>query len=876
MTTAMRPLDLVLNRLERLGPVRRSGKEHLARCPAHQDDTPSLGITENARGDALLRCRAGCPTEEIVAALGLAMRDLFADRAAGNGHAPRRVVAKTDYPDRDTAGVLQAIHRRFDCSDGTKAVIWYQPDGCTTGLLGRRLETLPLYGSEHLRDRPGEPVILVEGEKAAQAILDAGGLGLGTVTGADGVPSDEVLGVLRERVVYPWPDNDDIGRQHMQRVAAALDRLGIEYRVIRWIEAPMRGADAYDYLAAGGDLDALLAGATAPDEERAAADDPDDEAPGARAGAPPGAIGDDAEADDKRHGQRVSQADLLVALAADATLWHAPDGKPYASMAVGGHVEHWPLQQKGFRDWLAHRFYRAHEKAPGGQALQDALNVLAGRARFDGEEHPVYVRVAERDGALYLDLGDAEWAAVQVDATGWRVVAEPPVRFARPRGLAPLPRPEPGGALDALRPFLNHGTEATWRLIVAWLVAACRPGLPLPVLVLNGEQGSAKSTAGRVLGALLDPRQPALRSWPRNERDLAIAARHAWLLMLDNLSTLPDWLSDGLCRLATGGGLGTRELYSDDEEVLFDALRPVLLNGIPQLATAPDLLDRAIICELPPIPEGRRRAEADFWRDFERARPAILGALYTAVAGALARLPDTALPALPRMADFALWATAAEPALGWPPGAFLATYRANRAEGSDQALDASPVAQAVRTLTAKHPAGAPWEGTAGELLAALAPLAGEAATKSREWPKTARGLAGELRRFAPALRAAGVAVAYRREAGGQRRRLVALHQDMPAADRPDRPDRPAASASAGTRGTVGGAVRDDGGPLGADREAPSSPPAGGDSPRQGAETSHGRDAGDGRDGRERPSSEGAHGDGRPVGSAGGRRERVVL
>src|SRR5262249_54050728 len=147
------------------------------------------------------------------------------------------------------------------------------------------------------------------------------------------------------------------------------------------------------------------------------------------------------------------------------------------------------------------------------------------------------------------------------------------------------------------------------------------------------------------------------------------------------------WLSDCLCRLATGGGFATRELYTDADEVLFDSQRPVIITSIEDVADRGDLLDRAVIVRLPAIPEEKRRRESGFWAAAVAALPAILGALLDAVAAGLRNLPGVRLDRLPRMADFAAWVTACEPALGWPPGSFLAAYRGNVADANELALD---------------------------------------------------------------------------------------------------------------------------------------------------------------------------------------------
>ena len=141
-----------------------------------------------------------------------------------------------------------------------------------------------------------------------------------------------------------------------------------------------------------------------------------------------------------------------------------------------------------------------------------------------------------------------------------------------------------------------------------------RPTGPYPVLILQGEQGTAKSTAAKVLRLLIDPSAAPLRTAPLDERDLMIAARNGWIIALDNLSGLSSWLSDALCRIATGGGVSTRELYSDTDEVLIDVQRPIILNGIDDIATRQDLIDRSIIINLEPIPENKRKPEAEFWQ----------------------------------------------------------------------------------------------------------------------------------------------------------------------------------------------------------------------------------------------------------------------
>jgi hypothetical protein len=299
--------------------------------------------------------------------------------------------------------------------------------------------------------------------------------------------------------------------------------------------------------------------------------------------------------------------------------------------------------------------------------------VIEGKAHFEGPERIVFVPVGRHEEKLYLDLGDDTCRAIEIDQTGWRLIDEAPVRFRRAAGMKPLPVPTHGGSIDRLRAFLNVQSDADFVLAVAWTLAVLRDSGPYPVLVLSGEQGSAKSTFSAILRALLDPNAAPLRALPREDRDLFIAATNGHVLTFDNVSGLRPWISDTLCRLATGGGFAIRQLYTDQDEVLFDASRPVILNGIEDIVVRPDLADRAIFLTLEPIPEERRRPEIELWAAFEAERPRILGVLLNAAVEGLKQLPETRLPKLPRMADFALWATACETAL-WPAGTFWSAY----------------------------------------------------------------------------------------------------------------------------------------------------------------------------------------------------------
>jgi hypothetical protein len=339
----------------------------------------------------------------------------------------------------------------------------------------------------------------------------------------------------------------------------------------------------------------------------------------------------------------------------------------------------------------------------------------------------------------------------------------------RPPGLLPLPLPERGGSIETLNSFLNLASRNDFVLIVAWLLAALRSRGPYRVLAISGEQGSAKTVLSKLLKALIDPNAAPVRALSREERELMIAANNGYLLAFDNLSGLPHWLSDALCRLATGGSFAVRQLYTDDDEVLFEAARPILLNGIEEVVSRPDLGDRAIFLTLAPIGEAHRRPESELWREFELARPRILGALLDAMVHGLRAKGRVHLERLPRMADFALWATACETAL-WPAGTFACAYAANRRAAIESIIEADPIATRLRTIMADRTM---WMGSASDLLRLCAESARDDISGGAAWAKNPRALAGRLRRAQTFLRTLGIEITFSRE-GRQGTRMITV------------------------------------------------------------------------------------------------------
>jgi len=516
--------------------------------------------------------------------------------------------------------------------------------------------------------------------------------------------------------------------------------LGVHKEHIRYVDTAVVVAPTVDRVAL---FDALRALATAaptwlPSATAATGDDSDDN--------------DDATPDN-------SQTAKLVRLA-DAAGWecfHDPEGTAYVSfIGPKGERQNHKATAKAARLSLQGMFWKETSRAARTQAVQDALAILQSKALFDGPCHPVHIRVAGDTNTIYIDLANDAWDVIEVDATGYRVRAstDVPIRFRRTRGMLALPHPVPGGSIDDLKPFLNARGDA-FTLEIAWLIDTFKPLGPYPILNIHGEQGTGKSVALRVLRALIDPSVAALRGQPRNEENLMLDALNAWIVAFDNLSDIPPWFSDAMCRLSTGGGSSTREHYSNEDQFLIDTQRPSATTGIEEYGARPDYLDRSIVVVHQPIGDEEREDESDFWGAFEEMRPGILGALLTGVSAALRNWSTTRLAKKPRMADFARWVVAAEGGLGWPEGTFLTAYTQNRSEAVDLALESSVVAGVLKTFMRDRDH---WAGTAVELLAGLTSAVDDATRTLKDWPKKPVVLSNTLRRLAPDLRASGIHV----------------------------------------------------------------------------------------------------------------------
>jgi hypothetical protein len=478
-----------------------------------------------------------------------------------------------------------------------------------------------------------------------------------------------------------------------------------------------------------------------------------------------------------------------MAMAEDTyRLIRSTDGRAYAVPKMGPQIAV-PLASRSgnsVRARLAASLHRQTGKVASASALADCITVLDGEAS-ELDPRPVWLRAGQHHGTVVVDMGTETGQCITITPRGWAVEPVSPVIFRRSELTHPLVQPEPGGTLDALRELINL-PEDDYRLAIAWVVAAYLTGIPHPILLVQGEQGTAKSNLIRTLLALVDPQPAADRTPPRDQREWAIFARASWAFSFDNITDIPPWLSNALCKGVTGDAVLQRVLHSDEDIGVYSFQRVIALTTIAiKHEMAGDLADRILLVE--PEVIDKRRTEADVAAARAAALSGALGAVLDLVAGVLRELPTTAVENAPRMADFAKVLAALDTVTGWDT---LTCYRAKVATLALSLIEGSTFAYAIYKLaTTPSPGGlgpAPWEGTAAELLDTLRRICTEARMIASDLPEDVRAVGRQVREIAPSLRKAGIDIRPRKS--GPRRLLRITKTDNADSAQPEEPGTP--------------------------------------------------------------------------------------
>ena len=462
----------------------------------------------------------------------------------------------------------------------------------------------------------------------------------------------------------------------------------------------------------------------------------------------------------------------LVKLAHNnAYFFKDPDSRAFAKIKKGEHREElYPLKSSSFEDWLSAINFKVFEEVATSKLKSDATEFLEGETKLSGKTHEVGLRVMGNEEYIEIDLGDKGWNSIYITKDNWRIRKHKKY-FYRNKSMKFLPVPSRDQLdKDWAGNIFNFSGNSQSMLIMGWLIGCFMPEGPKPMLVIQGEQGSGKSFLASMLRSLVDPVKADKTSLPSSERDLYVQAQNNYVLSFDNQRTLHKRHSDWLCRMVTGGGYSTRRLYTNSEEEVFSASRPIILNGITQIADQPDLIDRSIFINIPVIDKNTRKPEKELLNSMNSLNPMILGKICSALS-AILRNKKKEYDHLPRMADFAKFVSRAEEELGWEEGSFVGAINANRREAHEEMYEYDPLLSLVLELGRKNKNLAfIFSDTTAKLFEVLIGMIPGKFQKSA-FPESPAALAKRLNGLKPVLREMGIVIKNNKSNGKRIKRI---------------------------------------------------------------------------------------------------------
>jgi Bifunctional DNA primase/polymerase, N-terminal len=455
------------------------------------------------------------------------------------------------------------------------------------------------------------------------------------------------------------------------------------------------------------------------------------------------------QAQEEEKEDRRNQADRLIGYALEDAqdLFVDQHGAPHA--LIDG--EPLPLTSRCY-SWLRRRMWEEEGRSVSGEYLKMAAGTLSAHAEFSGVVRELYTRAAWHEGILHYELRPGK--VIRVGPGGWTLEANPPILFRHYVNLKALPDPKVGGSLDMIDELVNLKSERDRRLFKAYLVTLPLEHVGRPIFNASGAMGSGKTTIQRLIKRLLDPTAPETVRF--DPRDFLQKAMHAYIVMLDNQNTIPEWAADTLCRLVTGEADSKRRLYTDEEDFIIELRRVILLNGINVPTDRGDVLDRSLVVELERIPDGARKTEEQIWERFEAGHPKLLGTLFDILARAIALKPSLKLSRRPRLADWGEYAAAVYEVMGWGAETFLKDWDEVVKVQNQATLDGSPVAQAIIKFMEDKDEYIATSSEMHSKLKVVATQLGVDVDRDKAWPKSARWLWRRIKEVLPLLVAAGI------------------------------------------------------------------------------------------------------------------------
>ena len=574
-------------------------------------------------------------------------------------------------------------------------------------------------------------VYFVEGEKCAEKIISTGNCATTLLTGCNSKWQPHFNKYFKGKEIIILPDNDVPGYKYAKKV-----KDNLPFAKVKLLDDLEEKEDIYDWIQKGHSMAEIK---DFKEYDIMSYFDKSDD------------VTDDKELDLKEP-QSKSLLDFIKN--SDMELFCDNTNKSYASVMINGYRQVLPIENREFNLYLNHLYYSQFKKTINKDNLQQVINILQAEARFGNvKKIPLSNRVAKKNDSFWYDLTNNKWQAVEINADGWNIIDNPPILFNRYRHQSEQLTPMKNGDINKIFDYLNIKNYHT--VFLCWLVSCFVPDIPHAMLIVYGEKGSAKSTACSLSKQLIDPSVLDTLTIPKDMRSLIVNLQQHWFLPFDNVSYINEEVSDTLCRAITGGGIQQRKLNTNAEDCIFTFKRCLAINGINNVATRSDLLDRSILIELSRIEDKDRRELSEVQDSFKVDLPCILGGIFDVLSKAMAIYPDVKLDRLTRLADFTRWGYAIGEALGGKGQTFIDEYNSNIKTQNDEALNNDAVATLMIAFMKDKEE---WEGKSTDFynkMIALAPDCG-IASNSKQLPKAANSLTRKLNQLQSNLKYKGI------------------------------------------------------------------------------------------------------------------------
>lgn len=495
--------------------------------------------------------------------------------------------------------------------------------------------------------------------------------------------------------------------------------------------------------------------------------------------------GDQTDEQESSQAAKPSKAELVLSLIEKncSQLFTDEYDVPHAAITVKDHIEVLSIRSRRFRNWVARTIYKEVMMVTDSQTIKDVIGVLSAKAEFEGEQKTLNLRVASFDNKWYYDLTNQKWEFIEITPDSWKLTNK--LIIFRRFGQLPQVYPSsqyPPDIFDRFIDLFNIKGDENRLLLKCYIISMFIPGVPKVILMLHGEQGSAKTTLQELIKMLVDPSVVKTFAFPKDINEFIQQLAHHYVTFYDNISIIRDWVSDLLCRAVTGSGFSKRVLYTDDDDFIYSLKRCVGFNGINLGATKADLLDRGLIIQLERVSKSKWRKIDDIWKEFDEIRPQLLGYILDTLVKVLSWRKTRSLNiTLSRMADWTEYGEIISRCIGHKDSEFLTAYYNNIKLQTEEVLESSPVAIAlIDYMSVLEPELHSTSATKWlSLLEIRADMLG-INTNDKAWPKSANRLSHRLKELVTTLREIGLAIEWGTDPATKRRTITVRKVSSPS------------------------------------------------------------------------------------------------